>query len=42
MRIVSAVTQRNVIRRILIHLKIPPDPPEIAPARIAEELLFAN
>jgi len=41
MRLVSAITQRTEIRKILIHLKIPPDPPELAPAVINDDYLFA-
>jgi hypothetical protein len=32
-RLLSFVSDQNVIRRILLHLGLPPEPPELAPAR---------
>jgi hypothetical protein len=33
LRIIAAITEVNVIRKILRHLKLAVDPPPIAPAR---------
>src|SRR5262249_59175039 len=37
LRIIAAITQREVIRKILCHLKLAADPPPIAPARVRQE-----
>jgi len=37
LRIIAAITQGEVIRKILRHLKLAADPPLIAPARIRQE-----
>ena len=37
LRIIAALTQGEVIRKILRHLKLAADPPLIAPARIRQE-----
>jgi hypothetical protein len=37
LRIIAAMTQGEVIRKILRHVKLSPDPPPIAPARARQE-----
>ena len=37
LRIIAAITQGEVIRKILRHLKLAVDPPSIAPARVRQE-----
>jgi hypothetical protein len=37
LRIIAAITQGEVIRNILRHLKLAVDPPVIAPARVRQE-----
>ena len=37
LRIIAAITQGEVIRTILRHLKLTVDPPPIAPARVRQE-----
>src|SRR5262249_48463259 len=37
LRIIAAITQGEVIRKILRHLKLAADPPPIAPARVRQE-----
>lgn len=37
LRIIAAITQGDVIRKILRHLKRAPDPPPIAPARVCQD-----
>jgi hypothetical protein len=37
LRIIAAITQGEVIRKILRHLKLAVDPPPIAPARARQE-----
>jgi hypothetical protein len=37
LRIIAAITQGEVIRKILRHLKRAVDPPSIAPARVRQE-----
>jgi hypothetical protein len=37
LRIIAAITQGEVIRKILRHLKLAVDPPPIAPARVRQE-----
>jgi hypothetical protein len=37
LRIIAAITQGEVIRKILRHLKRAADPPPIAPARVSQE-----
>ena len=37
LRIIAAITQGEVIRKILCHLKLAADPPPIAPARASQE-----
>jgi hypothetical protein len=37
LRIIAAITQGEVIRKILRHLKLATDPPPIAPARVRQE-----
>jgi hypothetical protein len=37
LRIIAALTHREVIRKILQHLKLAADPPPIAPARVHQE-----
>ncbi|HEY5870596.1 MAG TPA: hypothetical protein VI542_34370 [Candidatus Tectomicrobia bacterium] len=37
LRIIAAVTQREVIQKILRHLKLAVDPPLIAPACLRQE-----
>jgi hypothetical protein len=37
LRIIAAITQGEVIRQILRHLKLAVDPPSIAPARVRQE-----
>jgi hypothetical protein len=37
LRLIAAITEPPVIRRILSHLKLAADPPPIAPARLAQE-----
>jgi hypothetical protein len=37
LRIIAAITQGEVIRKILRHLKLAADPPLIAPARLRQE-----
>jgi len=37
LRIIAAITQGEVIRKILRHLKLAMDPPSIAPARVRQE-----
>jgi hypothetical protein len=37
LRIIAAITQGEVIRKILCHLKLAADPPPIAPARVRQE-----
>ena len=37
LRIIAAITQREVIQKILRHLKLAVDPPPIAPARLRQE-----
>lgn len=37
LRLIAAITEPPVIRRILTHLKLAADPPPIAPARLAQE-----
>ena len=37
LRIIAAITQGAVIRKILQHLKLAVDPPPIAPARVRQE-----
>ena len=37
LRIMAAITQGEVIRTILRHLKLAVDPPPIAPARVRQE-----
>jgi hypothetical protein len=37
LRIFAAITQGEVIRKILCHLKLAADPPPIAPARVSQE-----
>ena len=37
LRIIAAITQGEVIRKILQHLKLAADPPPIAPARVRQE-----
>ncbi len=39
LRIIAAITQGQVIRKILRHLKLSPDPPPMAPARICQGTL---
>ena len=36
LRIIAAITQGEVIRKILCHLKLAADPPPIAPARVRQ------
>ena len=36
-RIIAAITQDEVIRKILRHLKLAADPPPLAPARLRQE-----
>ena len=36
LRIIAAITSRPIIRRILCHLKLAPDPPPFAPARVEQ------
>ena len=37
LRIIAAITQGEVIRKILRHLKLAANPPPIAPARVRQE-----
>jgi hypothetical protein len=37
LRIIAAITQGEVIRKILQHLKLAADPPQIAPARLRQD-----
>ena len=37
LRIIAAITQGEVIRKLLCHLKLAADPPPIAPARVRQE-----
>jgi hypothetical protein len=37
LRIIAAITQANVIRKILRHLKLAAEPPPIAPARACQD-----
>jgi hypothetical protein len=37
LRILAAITQADVIRKILRHLKLAPEPPPIAPARACQD-----
>ena len=37
LRIIAAITQGDVIRTILRHLKLAPDPPPLAPARACQD-----
>jgi hypothetical protein len=37
LRIIAAITQADVIRTILCHLKLAPEPPPIAPARACQD-----
>jgi hypothetical protein len=37
LRIIAAIMQGEVIRKILQHLKLSADPPPIAPARVRQE-----
>ena len=37
LRIIAAMTQGEVIRKVLRHVKLAPDPPPIAPARSRQE-----
>ena len=37
LRIIAAIMQREVIQKILRHLKLAVDPPPIAPARVRQE-----
>ena len=37
LRIIAAITQGEVIRKILRHLKLAADPPPLAPARVRQE-----
>ena len=37
LRIIAAITQGEVIRQILRHLKLSADPPPLAPARVHQE-----
>ena len=37
LRIIAAITQGEVIRKILCHLKLAADPPPMAPARVRQE-----
>jgi hypothetical protein len=37
LRIIAAITQAEVIRKIFRHLKLAADPPPIAPARARQE-----
>jgi hypothetical protein len=37
LRLIAAITEPPVIRRLLTHLKLAADPPPIAPARLAQE-----
>jgi hypothetical protein len=37
LRIIAAITQGEVIRKILRHLKLAVDPPPMAPARVRQE-----
>ena len=39
LRIIAAITQGEVIRTILRHLKLAVDPPAMAPARVRQEAL---
>jgi hypothetical protein len=42
MRMIGAVTDRKVIRKILLYVGIPPDPPELTPAVKNTDWLFAG
>jgi hypothetical protein len=37
LRIIAAITEAEVLRKILCHLKLATDPPPIAPARARQE-----
>jgi hypothetical protein len=37
LRIIAAITQGEVTRKILRHLKLAADPPPLAPARLRQE-----
>ncbi len=37
LRLIAAITDPPIIRRILTHLKLAADPPPIAPARLSQE-----
>jgi len=37
LRIIAAITQAEVIRKMLRHLKLAADPPPLAPARARQE-----
>jgi hypothetical protein len=37
LRMIAAITQAEVLRKILHHLKLAADPPPIAPARARQE-----
>jgi hypothetical protein len=40
-QMIALITQPEVIRRILVHLGLPPDPPPLAPARSPPQLALA-
>jgi hypothetical protein len=37
---IAAILETSVIRKILIHLKLPDKPPDIAPARLPRQMSF--
>jgi hypothetical protein len=39
-QVIALITEASVIRRILVHLGLPADPPRMAPARSPPELAF--
>ena len=40
-KIISAILESTAIRKILVHLGLPDEPPDIAPARIPSQMSFA-